>query len=392
MRRQRGATAVETALRERVKELTCLYEIAQLAARPGITAHELLSEIANSVRNAWQYPEITSVRISIDGSSHDTPGFRDGPHRQSAPIVISEAPRGRVEVVYAEDRPELDEGPFLHEERNLINAVAAQIASIVQGREAQQERLDLQNQLRHADRLATIGQLAAGVAHELNEPLGNILGFAQLAEKCPGLPDQGRADIEKITAASLRAREIIKKLLAFARQSSPDKTKVDVNLLVQEGLYFFQARCAKQGIDLDLALAPDLPAITADGSQLTQVLVNLVVNAVQAMPDGGRLTVGTRAAAESVLLVVEDTGIGMSEEIVKKLFVPFFTTKDIGQGTGLGLAVAHGIVRSHGGRIEVQSAPGQGTRFEVWLPLSPREDLFGTVGSTPEPDGVVETS
>jgi signal transduction histidine kinase len=127
-------------------------------------------------------------------------------------------------------------------------------------------------------------------------------------------------------------------------------------------------------VELVLDLSPGLPEITADPAQLNQVLVNLVVNALQAMPGGGRLTVQTRADVTSgeghISLVVEDTGIGMSEDVIEKLFVPFFTTKDVGEGTGLGLPVAHGIVTSHGGTIRVDSAVGRGTRFGIALPLA----------------------
>jgi signal transduction histidine kinase len=227
----------------------------------------------------------------------------------------------------------------------------------------------------HADRLATIGQLAAGVAHELNEPLSNILGFSQLIKKCPGLPDQAQQDIEKTIIASLHAREIVKKLMLFARRMPPHKIQVNLNQLVEEGLYFLESRCTKEGIELVQALSPDLPEIIADPAQLTQVLVNLTVNAVQAMPQGGKLTVSTYVKEGYISLVVEDNGTGMSEEVKKNIFIPFFTTKDVHQGTGLGLPVVHGIVSSHGGSIKVESQLGSGSRFEVKLPLTGAPDV-----------------
>ena len=368
---------VEAALRERVKELTCLYEIAQLAARPGISLEAILGGIAELVRRAWQYPEITSARITLDGRVHETFRFRAGPQTQTAEVVVAGATRGAVEVVYAEARPELDEGPFLNEERSLINTVAAQVAAIVQRREIERERADLENQLRHAERLATIGQLASGIAHELNEPLGNILGFAQLALKSPHLAGQTRADIEKITAASLRARETIRKLLIFARQSPPRKSRVNLNQLVEDGVQLFEARCRKQDIVLALDLQSGLPDLTADPGQLSQVLVILVVNAIQAMPGAGRVTVKTRADASRVSLIVEDTGLGIPADLLPKLFVPFFTTKEVGEGTGLGLSVAHGIVASHQGSIVVESEEGRGSRFEIRLPVAAASDRPG---------------
>jgi two-component system NtrC family sensor kinase len=367
--------SAKAALRERVKELTCLYGIAQIAGQPGISLEDILQGIVELLPPAWQYPEVSSARIVLGGGSYSTAGFRESHQKQAADIVVRGKRRGVVEVVYLEDKPILDEGPFLKEERSLINAVANQMAAILERREAEEERAKLQDELRHADRLATIGLLAAGVAHELNEPLGSILGFAQLAKKCSGLPESAKQDIVKIESASLHAREIIKELLVFARQMPPEKTQVSLNHVVEEVLYFLGGRCAEAGIELECSLSPNLPDITADPAQLNQVLVNLVVNALQAMPEGGKLRVETRVRKGDVCLTVDDTGPGMSGEVLEKIFVPFFTTKDVGQGTGLGLPVVHGIVTSHGGTIRAESRVGQGTRFEMRLPVEQEQNM-----------------
>lgn len=361
---------MQAALCERVKELTCLYNISQVAQRPDISLKEILQGIVEILPLAWQYSDIAFSKIILDGHSYSTPGFQECRQKQTADIVVNGVRRGVVEVGYAEEKVEIDEGPFLKEERNLIDAVTTRIALIIKRKQAEEERLNIQNQLRHADRLATIGELAAGVAHELNEPLGNILGFAQLVKKCPRLPKQVKQDIENIVTASLYAREVIKKLMFFARQTPPKKNMINVNKLVEEGLYFLESRCAKEGIKLVRSFSPDLPEITADPAQLNQVLVNLVVNAIQAMSRGGRLTIRTLACDSYISLIVEDTGIGMSDEVVKHIFTPFFTTKEVGQGTGLGLPVVHGIVTSHGGSIKVESKVGRGTRFEIQLPMT----------------------
>ena len=162
---------------------------------------------------------------------------------------------------------------------------------------------------------------------------------------------------------------MIKKLMAFARQLPPNEAPANLNDVVNEGLYFFDARCAKAGITLVRRLADDLPKIIIDAGQMNQALVNLVVNAIQAMPEGGTLTVETQADQEGVYLAVVDTGIGMSEEVRRQAFLPFFTTKDIDKGTGLGLAVVHGIITSHKGTIAIDTAEGKGTSFLIRLPL-----------------------
>lgn len=350
--------------------MTCLLRMADIAGEPGISVEEILLQTVALLEPAWQYPAITCARVQLDGRDYAQPGFREGVASQCAVVRVQQAPRGRIEVHYLEDMPELDEGPFLREERSLIEAVARQVGAIVERKEAEQERAQLQRQLRHADRLATLGFLAAGVAHELNEPLGNILGFAELAGKCPGLPDSAARDLMKIRTASLHAREIIKQLLVFARRMPPEKAPVNLNQVVRDGLFFLEARCLKAGIDVMYALDPELPPVSADAAQLNQVVVNLVVNALQAMPEGGELRVETGSAEGKVFLRVNDSGTGMSPDVLQKIFVPFFTTKDVGEGTGLGMPVVHGIVSSHEGSIRIQSEAGRGTTVEIVLPVA----------------------
>lgn len=159
--------------------------------------------------------------------------------------------------------------------------------------------------------------------------------------------------------------------MLFACQTPSQKRKVNLNQVVEDSLSFFESRCAKAGIELKRALTPDLPAIIADQSQLHQVLINLVVNAIQAMPNGGRLTIETSSCNGDVCLSVRDTGIGMDKSVLGKLFIPFFTTKDVNEGTGLGLSVVHGIASSHGGLVSVESEVGKGSLFVVRLPLVP---------------------
>jgi len=356
------------ALRERVKELTGLYTLSRLTEDLDTEVAELLQGVADLLPPAWQYPEIAVGQIELDGSSWTSADGDSSKWRQAADLVVAGEVRGRVVVSYGEPRPEMDEGPFLAEERRLLDAVAREVASFLERRQAAEERERLQEQLLHADRLATIGQLAAGVAHELNEPLGAVLGFAQLARASGELPPQTDGDVSKIEAAALHAREVVKKLMFFARQTATRTDRVDVNRVVEDVLYFLEARCGKRSIRVKRELCEDLPDILADRSQLQQVLVNLVVNAIHAMPRGGDLVISTIDHTSSVVLRVADTGCGMADEILDKVFLPFVTTKDVGEGTGLGLSVVHGIVTAHNGTIGVESRQGEGTIFEVEFP------------------------
>lgn len=358
-----------SALRERIKELTCLYGITQLVEQPGIQLDEILAGIVELLPPAMQYPEAAVARLAIDGREFRSAEFRDAEKWLSADVVIRGLTRGTVAVGYAEPAGITEEETFLSEEQALIDAVAGQVGLIVERKLADAERTRLEQQLRHADRLATIGQLASGIAHELNEPLGSILGFAQLATKAPQLPEPVAKDLDKIIKASLHAREVIKKLMLFARPTPLRTSRLNLNELVQDGLYFLEGRCTKNGVEMVRNLASGLPEVKADPAQILQVLVNLVVNAIQAMPHGGRLTISTASEPGAVLLTVEDTGVGMSEEVQAKAFLPFFTTKQPNEGTGLGLPVVHGIVTSHGGTIEVTSKVGIGSLFTVRLPV-----------------------
>lgn len=356
-------------LRERVKELTCMYNIANLAVSSDQLNDPFLHQVAELLPPAYLYPEITEARIVFDEKNHQTPGFVTSHQSQRAVLVVGGIERGFVEVIYREARPELDEGPFLTEERRLLDSVAHEIALIIERRQAEVEQAKLQAQLRHADRLATIGKLAAGIAHELNEPLTGILGFAELVKESPGIPTQSMTDLGRIESAALHAREVVRKLLLFARQISPRQSTVSVNPVIQEVVSFLKGRCNQQDIKVHTNLCDTLPDIWADESQIRQIIMNLIVNSVQAMDKGGLLTISTQSGNENIVISIRDTGQGITDDIKDKIFLPFFTTKDVDMGTGLGLSVVHGIVKSHHGSINVISQSGKGTEFRVHLPV-----------------------
>ncbi len=360
------------ALRERVKELVCLYAISRLIEQRDLETADILRQVADVLPPAWQYPEITTARLLLDDEAFASTPFGEGADALRSDIWAAGRRRGRVEVFYTQSRPALDEGPFLREERHLLDAVARQIGLVVEERQARAERTSLHDQLAHSDRLATIGQIAAGMAHELNQPLGNILGFAQLARKTPDLPPDAVSDIERIVMAALHMREVVRKLLIFARKAPIHRVATNLNTAVEEALFFLEWSCSREGVSVVRKLADDPPNVLADPSQLRQIVVNLVMNATQAMPGGGTVFVETRPHDDGVMLAVQDTGHGMSDDDLARVFEPFFTTKDENEGTGLGLAVVQGIVQSHDGTIRVESREGAGTRFEIHLPAERR--------------------
>jgi nitrogen-specific signal transduction histidine kinase len=356
-------------LRERLKELTCLYGITQLMEKDDLSTSEILEGIVALLPPAWQFPEITFGSIELEGTAFATRGFSSNGGTIRSPIFCRGKSIGFVEVGYGKRKPVLDEGPFLKEERSLIDAIAAQIGLFLERRQAEEDKILLQNQLRHADRLATIGQLAAGVAHELNEPLGNILGFAQLAQKGGELPAEVDQDLQKIIEASLHSREIVKNLLQFGKPMPQKMVRTQLNVVVEDALYLFEGRCKKSGIRIERELDPALPEVLADQVQMNQVLVNLLTNAVPAMPDGGILSIQTKPLHGFAVLRVRDSGIGMDKETLDRIFEPFFSTKKTSEGTGLGLSVVRDIVKAHKGSVRAESEIGKGSTFDVGIPL-----------------------
>jgi len=232
---------------------------------------------------------------------------------------------------------------------------------------------EMRLRLMESDRLAAVGELVAGVAHEVNNPLSSISAFAQLMLRDEALTPTQRDSLEVIKSETMRASHVVKDLLAFARRNEPQREPTDLNAVVARTLRLRGYEFSSNGIEVEQALAPDLPAVLGDARQIQQVVLNLITNATQAMAPlgGGTLTVATHANDVSVLLDVRDTGAGIPENARAHIFEPFFTTKKEGEGTGLGLSVSYGIVQAHGGELRVESTPGVGTTMEIVLPLDP---------------------
>ncbi len=233
------------------------------------------------------------------------------------------------------------------------------------------ERVGLERSARQAEKLAALGTLAAGLAHELNNPIGIISSRVELMlleAAGDSLPPDVRDDLEVLHRHAQRVARIVQGLLSFARQSAGAWGPVDLNQVVDETLLLIEKQVARDGIALLRSLTPGLPLIEGDANAIQQVLMNLVINARDAMREGGQITVATEAGRtpREVRLLVRDTGIGIPPEILPRIFDPFFTTKP--SGTGLGLSISYGIVREHGGTVSVESEPGKGTTFTVTLP------------------------
>jgi PAS domain S-box-containing protein len=244
------------------------------------------------------------------------------------------------------------------------------------------ERKELEEGLRRAQKMETVGTLAGGIAHEFNNLLGIILGNVEFAQMDAGSDNPAQRSLEQTRKAVQRAADLTKQLLTFSAKIESRRTPIEIDCVVRETVQLLQSSLGKS-VKIALEVEPKLEEVNADASQLQQVLINLCVNARDAMPSGGTITVGARPASVAsdragkapespagpyVVLTVSDTGSGMDASVQERIFEPFYTTKPVGRGTGLGLAVAYGIVTEHGGWMEVDSEPGRGTTFQVFLP------------------------
>src|SRR5258708_4337321 len=229
-------------------------------------------------------------------------------------------------------------------------------------------RVRLEEQLQHSEKMASIGLLAAGVAHEVNTPLAGISSYTQMLRGQVDASDPRSALLEKIEKQTFRAAKIINNLLNFSRSGSTEPERLDVNKVLLDVLSLVEHQLQNSHIRVRRELAADLPPIRGNENRIQQVFFNLVLNARDAMVRGGWLTLRTHADDDTVVVEVADTGHGIKREDIKRIYDPFFTTKGIGRGTGLGLSVSYGIVQEHGGAIFVESVPGKGTTFQVALP------------------------
>src|SRR5882762_6491619 len=238
----------------------------------------------------------------------------------------------------------------------------------------------LEEQLIQAEKLAAMGQMLAGVAHELNNPLTAILGVTELLRERPGTDDATRRQLELTHRQARRAARIVQNLLEFSRPASPHKKSLDVNGLAERTLQLHEHSLRRNNIEVEFRPEPGLPSVIGDANQLIQVFLNLVTNAEQAIRevrDSGRIQVRLISSANRVRITVQDDGIGIRPEALPRIFDPFYTTKRPGGGTGLGLSICMSIIREHGGNIEAETLPAGGTAFTVSLPIA--------VGQPPEP-------
>jgi len=266
-------------------------------------------------------------------------------------------------------------GPISKNEIGVLQKTFKNMLDSLRERDERQ-KAESETKLIQFEKQATIGKLAGGVAHEINNPLTGIFTFTHLLLNRKDLTEDVREDLETISQATERVRKIVKGLLDFSRQTELDRQPTDVNQLVKTAISLVENQALIKGIHLRFEKGDGLPMVTLDQNQMQSVLLNIILNALDATQTGGHITVTTgigmsagKADIKGVEIICNDTGCGIAPENLEKIFDPFFTTKEVGQGTGLGLSVSFGIVERHGGNIRVLSKVGHGSTFIVWLPI-----------------------
>ncbi|MDX2455404.1 MAG: cache domain-containing protein [Desulfosarcina sp.] len=291
--------------------------------------------------------------------------------------------RASVEISKGNFSPDIkpisksDMGILQREFLNMINA-------LIEREKRQKEESEIC--LIQSEKQASVGKLAAGVAHEINNPLTAVLTFTHLILRRDDLVEEVRADLEMIATQTERVRKIVKSLLDFSRQSRLNPEPLDLNRQIEKSIKLLMNHALIKGVDLKFTSASGLPMFTLDRSQCQSVWINMIINALDVTEPGDEIEVSTRQVEvegkDGAEIIIRDTGSGILPEDMDKLFDPFFTTKEVGKGTGLGLAVSAGIIERHGGTVKVASTLGEGTRFTIWMPATPLSEA----PAPPQPD------
>lgn len=363
---------------ERIKEIRCLYIIQRALHSAGDTP-EILQEVADAIPPGFQWPDITDVRIRLDDAVCVSRPFDETEWVLSEEITVRGEPHGYIEV-FLDRPPPSGEQPFLSEEKSLLYAIAAAIADTVERKLLAEEARLSQVEALNAARLASVGELAAGVAHEINNPLSGIINYAELVLDDKGLSEESQGYLGSVIKEGERIASVVRNLLSFARHQRQTHSPARVADIMESSLGLLRHRLERDRVILRLDVPQDLPLIKCRSQQIQQVFVNLITNARDALDDRfpeadpRKVLEITAQTSEfdgrpTVRIGFHDNGTGIPGESLEKLFDPFFTTKPEGKGTGLGLSISYGIIQDHHGRLWFESEEGKYTKVIVELPV-----------------------
>ena len=357
----------EQALKERIKELTCLYEVSSIIENTDFEIiQNTLKAIAFSLKKAFQYPNKTDVIIHCEDISIFTDEFIEDDLTIHSDINIFNQAQGRIIVhLNTADSKEIN---FLKEEQLLLDNVALKVGNLLERIEIQKNEISLKRQMERADRLSILGEITAGIAHELNTPLANILGFAELLKSDLESNKKGVMDLDKIIDNAIFSREVVKKLMFFACEMPQKMKRINLVPHVKNAINLLDATFKKEQVKYIIKIEAEALWVKADPIQLTQIIFNLLINAIYFSPKDGLIMIEAFKTKKDVVLKISDEGKGFAVADLEKVFQPFFTTKPTGDGSGLGLSVVHGIVASHKGTITAKNNIKKGAIFTITLP------------------------
>ncbi len=358
--------STEAILKERIKELTCLHEVNSIIVNSDYDQlHLSLEAIAYCLKKAWQFNTYAEVEIRSASYWVKTKGFNPSMVTIKSDIRVFNKVDGHILIGYPANNYSISD--FLEEEVALLDNVSLVVSNLMERKQIKVSEEKVKRQIERTDRLHILGEITAGIAHELNTPLANILGFAELLKE--SIPDKEAArDLQKIVDNTIFSREIVKKLMFFACEMPQEMDVIQLNPIIDDVLKLLQPSFKAKSLRLSKSFGVNNVQLKADTVQLTQVLFNLIMNAVYYSPVGGKINVQIEEAGTNIQIHIKDEGPGIDSEIGEKIFEPFFTTKPIGEGSGLGLSVVHGIISSHKGSISHSQNEPQGTIFTVNFP------------------------
>ncbi len=359
-------TSTKEELQERIKELSCLYEISSLLRQHTGNNTETLQKVIGVLKQAWRFPQEAVVEVQLDSFQYATEKPPENAIFQGSEIHVFNENRGYLKIYYP--TPEFTQKHFLPEEQKLLEKAADEIGSFYEKQLRQEKEELLRRSIHRNDRLAILGEITAGIAHELNTPLGNILGFAELIQE-RAESEQTKQDISKIIKAAIFSREVVKKLMFFACEMPQRMETISIRPVVEQVLSLLGQNFKKAQILYKLEMHDEELQAQLDPIQFTQVLFNLLINALYFSPENSIIRIKVYKEDPNFILEVADQGPGIQPESRSRIFEPFFTTKPTGDGSGLGLSVVHGIVKSHKGKILTFDNDPVGTVFQIQLPL-----------------------
>ena len=357
----------DEALKERIKELTCLYEVSSTISNANFEhIGDTLTAIAKSLQKAFFYSKKTGISIEVDNLSVETRNYVDSATAIQSDIKIFNKVKGYIVCILNDSRFNQDD--FLEEEQLLLNNVALKIGDLFERIEIQNSEAVLKRRMEHADRLSILGEITAGIAHELNTPLANILGFAELLKSDFKNDKKVSKDLNKIIDHAIFSREVLKKLMFFACEMPQEMKRVNLVPVLKSAIDLLDASFRKEAVKYLVKIEDEALWLKADPVQLTQIIFNLLINAIYFSPKKGLVSMEALQTETDIVLKISDEGSGFAPEALEKVFQPFFTTKPMEDGSGLGLSVVHGIVSSHKGTIIAENRANKGAIFTITLP------------------------